>query len=357
MVILHIASISKDPFNGVCVAVPQHVQFQSQYETVAFINVRNEDILGVPRIVEYDKRFDINNLPNPFNKPDLVVFHECYRIEYLQIAKNLVKNNVPYIIVPHGELNEDAQKKKKIKKMIANILLFNRFVKSAVAVQCLSSREFENTHFGREKIIGTNGVKMPKKHKEQFNTEGVRFVYIGRLDAYHKGLDLLCEAISIVSLDMRNNNCFFEIYGPDINGRANYLKGLIEKYEIDDLIIIGSQVSGEEKEKILLNTDVFIQTSRFEGMPLGIQEALSLGIPCAVTEGTTLGRDIEKNNCGWCAENTSKSISDMLLDVVSSRDAWEEKSIRAIKYIKEYYSWQVVSKNTIEEYRKLLNRG
>ena len=34
MVILHIAKISDDPTNGVCVAVPEHVRAQSESETV-----------------------------------------------------------------------------------------------------------------------------------------------------------------------------------------------------------------------------------------------------------------------------------------------------------------------------------
>ena len=46
----------------------------------------------------------------------------------------------------------------------------------------------------------------------------LNFVYIGRLDVYHKGLDLLINAIGNCQDILRLNKCNFEIYGPDGDG-------------------------------------------------------------------------------------------------------------------------------------------
>ena len=111
--------------------------------------------------MSFVKPFDIKQLPKPFDNPDIVVFHECYRPEYLKIAKNLRKNKIPYVDMPHGELRVEAQKKKHFKKVMANLLLFNDFANHAAAIQCLSNAEMEATHFGRKKFIGSNGISMP----------------------------------------------------------------------------------------------------------------------------------------------------------------------------------------------------
>ena len=93
--------------------------------------------------------FDIDKMPEPFNKPDLVVFQECYRKWYIKIGKQLEKKNIPYIIIPHGELGKEAQQSKHLKKVLANLVFFNRFTDKALGIQCLSQRlrqEEDNRH-------------------------------------------------------------------------------------------------------------------------------------------------------------------------------------------------------------------
>ncbi len=358
MIILHIASINFDPFSGVCVVMPQYLIEQEKLgHKVALYNSKDSrtdaPVYQIPRM----DTFDIDKMPEPFNRPDLVVFQECYRKEHLGIGKHLEKKGIPYIIIPHGELRSEAQKEKHLKKAVANLLLFNRFTDRALALQCLSKEEYDATSFGRKKFIATNGVAMPAKKKESFSKDGIKMLYIGRLDAHVKGLDILLEAVRECLEIMKNNHVTLDIYGPDYAGRYAHMESLIESLGVGGAVTLHHEITGADKEKKLLESDVFVQTSRHEGMPGGILEALSYGMPCLVSRGTNLGEKIRDNDCGWMAENDPSSVARSIRDMISSKDTFGTKSVNASAFVEDNYSWNVIMKDTVASYQKILEES
>ena len=284
------------------------------------------------------------------------MFHQVYHFKYINFYKDLIKRNVPYIVIPHGCLADEAQKIKWLKKKIGNYLFFNSFINNAKAIQCLSKKELETTNFGKYKFIGTNGIKLPIKYKSNFNDNKIKFIYIGRLEIYHKGLDLMIKAFAINAVKLRKCNVILQIYGPFINSDSNKIKELINNNNISDLITLNDAITGFEKEIKLLDSDIFIQTSRFEGMPMGILEAMSYGLPCFVTRGTTLGELIEEYDAGWVCETNADSVAECIVRCINDKELFRQKGQNARKLIKDNFLWEKVSKNTIEQYKNIIGK-
>lgn len=361
MVILHIAEINNNLYNGMNVVIPKHVEYQNKLEKVGFYNLNRILVDGLSNVqLDTMESFQVQKLTPPFNRPDLVVFQGVYNYKYIKIAKQLIRQGIPYIIVPHSQLTSGAQARKKIKKRLANFVFFNQFFNDAKAIQCLSKTELEESiDTYPPKFIATNGIELPSVMKKSFNKKKL-FLYIGRLEAYQKGLDLMIEAFSRERDLMRKTSSKLEIYGPNVNGRFEFLESMIKAHKIEDFVFLHHEISGTEKRNKLLEADIFIQTSRFEGMPMGILEALSVGLPVLITEGTTLGKLVETANAGWSCPTDVQSICRklrlILNDGFSDTDDLKMKSTNAVNLIKRDFTWDKIALDTVNKYREILLR-
>lgn len=355
MVVVHIANINPSIIGGVQTAVPKMVEAQSHFAAVGLINTHGDAIDGIQNI-RYDGKVNIEDLPEPFNKPDLIVFHELYRFEYIAIYRMLIKQNIPYVIIPHGCFSKKAQQKKWIKKKVANFLFFNGFVKNARLIHYLSDNERNMSEFKTlpSCVLG-NGVSVPRDRINKFARNSIKFVYIGRLEIRIKGLDLLLGAIKQCESIMREENAIIEIYGPDYEGAHVALTNMINKFNIADIVHLDKEKTGEEKKRILQNATCFVQTSRTEGLPLGPLEALSYGLPCIVTRGVGLGKVIETYGAGYQCDNTVRDISKTLEQFLKNINNIEDMAQSAICLIKENYDIEIIAKKTLTEYCNIIN--
>lgn len=354
MVILHIANIANNPANGIHVAVPLHVKAQSELAQVCLVNYPNIDVEGVTQYEYKGAKNFPNYLPAPFNKPDIVVFHGVNLPKNISIYNKLIKKHIPYIIVPHGEITRTALKKKWLKKKIAYILLFNRFIKKAAAVQCLSQNEADESVIAKKKFIVPNGMDLHEQKPIHTEREGMKLLYIGRLDPVHKGLDLMIKAVGQIADYMRKNAITLDIYGPDVAGRLAILTGYIQEENVGDIAHTHSPIFGKEKEQAYDDYDVFIQTSRFEGLPMGILEALSYGMPVIATKGTCLMEQIAERNCGYPAGEDTTGIANAIKQAYNDKASWLEKGNACRSFIKENYSWNNVAAASVKKYSELV---
>lgn len=270
----------------------------------------------------------------------------------------MVRGKIPYIIIPRGELTKQAQARKCIKKKFANILLCSRYARNAAAIQYLTEQEWKDSglKWNKNHVIISNGIDVPKQKKTTFTENGIRCVSIGRIEPYQKGLDMLIEACAQLKDELTQANCTIDIYGPDREGKKTKLEDAVREHNLDKIIRFFDGVYGEEKERVLLEHDVFIMPSRFEGHPMALIEALAYGLPCLVTTGSNMRNEVEEFYAGWGADNEKAAIIEALKKILSCKyDEYIVKSENAYSLAKKF-SWDDIGSKSHDYFLELIRK-
>lgn len=352
MNILFISNLTSSLWAGPNYSVPAQVLAQSKTDNVMWINLnhncREEWTKGGLDCKTLDDfpTGRLGDLAIPFNHPDIAVIEETYCHPFSPIIGDLQKAQIPYVIVPRSTLTMQAQRHKRMKKVIGNLVYFRSMFKKAAAIQYLTEQEKEDSaagHWNDSCFVIPNGINMPEKieYAEQGSICEKKIVYIGRLEIYQKGLDLLLGAVKEYVERMRKENVKLYIYGPDRENTKAKLDEIIVSNSLSDVVYIGEPLFGEEKDRVLREATAFIMTSRFEGLSMGMLEALSYGLPCFATRGTNLMDEISTADAGWVAETEIGDIISAygkMLDDISKTDAVQAMRMNARK-MAEIYSW------------------
>ena len=97
-------------------------------------------------------------------------------------------------------------------------------------------------------------------------------------------------------------------------------------------------ITGDEKEKIILQSDVFVLTSRFEGHPMGLIEALAYGLPVLVTRGSNMFDEVCGSHSGWVSETSIEGIKRSLQQMIADKNKYSDFSKNAL-LLSSGYDW------------------
>ena len=232
MNILYISHLFKKASSGPNYSVPAQIKAQSKLDNVFWLETTDTYFefwleSGVFHNANEYKNVKIAQLPTPFNKPDLVVFEGFYFFEYIKYAKECRNLKIPYVIVPRSSLTKQGQKQKRLKKLVANFIFFNKFAKKASGIQFLTNKELNDSGFKWNKnnfVIPNGMVKRDLINREiKDNLEGC---YIGRFAIYQKGLDLLLKACKLIKDKLINANISISFYGFDNQEKIQFKKDI-----------------------------------------------------------------------------------------------------------------------------------
>ncbi|MGQ9452649.1 MULTISPECIES: glycosyltransferase [Leclercia] len=357
MKVLHIVGNKIESSNGIGRLLPEMIVMQNNYSSdmessLYCINDTYENASF--EVINYNEMND--SLIDNF---DIFIFHGLYFYRYITFAKKIRSRNKPYLIKPHSSLITHAQKKSLIKKYLANLLFFKGFVKHANAVIFTNEDEAKNSVQWNDNIlyegnglqsIQTKEVRLRKKNSPY------KFVYLSRIDFSHKGTDILLDALMLLKESNKIDNLDLAIYGKGSPEEENELVRRINQLNFKDVSFKGP-IFGQQKNDMFYEKDIFILTSRYEGFPMAILEALDSGLPCLVTQGVNMTSIINNHHVGWECQTTPQSVAELILYVMNiDEEVLNNMTTKSREYIINQHDWSALVKYSESIYADVYKR-
>lgn len=183
------------------------------------------------------------------------------------------------------------------------------------------------------------------------STDFVNIISVGRL-SFQKGFDILVKAASIL---MRKGKSFHvKIIGD--GGERNHLLHMCANLGLEENIELIGRVTDKEKVSIIKASDIFVLSSRFEGLPLTVLEAMYLKKPVIATDVNGMNEIITNGISGLLVEPNEKSLAEALELLISNLHLRQEMAKNARETVEKRFS----SRNciyTVSILEKLIRRN
>lgn len=290
-----------------------------------------------------------------------VQMHSVFIPEFYGIAAILHRRGLPFGVTPHGGYSPHVLARSPVKKSLYMLAVEASVLKRASLIHAIGQTEVGDIRAlapSAHVVLVPNGQEPLRCDTTDVSSpSGARptFAFCGRLDARHKGLDLLLSGFA-THLKRGNNGTLWLIGdGPD----RRSLEAQTITLGIDRSVKFHGAVFGEPKLDLLCAADVFVHTSRWDVVPTAVLEAAALGLPLLVSTETNLGDPIVRAGAGIVlGANTVPEIARAMSEFTAKVESNGLRDVghRARGMVENWFAWPVISAELVSHFRSAQDR-
>ncbi len=247
--------------------------------------------------------------------------------------------NIPTLYTPHAYSYLSAETKIKSFTFKTIEKAFKWFPSKTLA--CSESeynRTLEDLNFNSKKVIlwnnsieGNfslieNNLKLPSDF----------ICAIGR-PSFQKNMQLLIQSVFEVKKTI--SNVHFVILGVgDYSPNLTKVENLIKNLDLKDNITLIPWLKREQVLSILKISKMYVSTSRYEGLPYALLEAIALAKACVVTDVDGNQDVVSDTVNGYIAKQDAKNIASKITDIIHNDDIRKEMENASEKIYNEKFN-------------------
>ncbi len=291
--------------------------------------------------------------------PDIVHVHGEFNPDNLCVASRFP---CPLVVTPHGcflpgvfDKRRSAQKRMYFR--LARHLLYRHAAFHATSP--LEAEHIRRLLPDQQVYCSPLGpgvqAEMAPSHR-RMPGDGVRLLFIGRLDIYTKGLDLLLDAVAQVARGREGHGLSLHLMGGDQGGSQAALQLRARELGIAERVVFHGQCAGDRVAEIIAQSDLYVQLSRHEGFGLSIVEALFSGLPAVLSDEIGVVSYPEVGSLTHVAlvppavEPAALAIAAMVRRLGEASD----EARASAPGLRRFFSWKNAAATQLERYAELI---
>lgn len=284
-----------------------------------------------------------------FNAPkyDVINFYHCHKfINFLcWMAKKRNPNIITYVKLDMSKTGFEKEIKKNSKFIWKYTDLFT------VETNKYAENLNKLTKFFNKVKYLPNGffsdladIDLSKIKKEKI------ILTVGRLGSYQKNTEFLIESLIELENDLEDWKVY--LVGPMTEDFKIWLNNrLVDHSKLKNKIVVtGNITDKKELYQIYAKSSIFVLSSRYEGFPLVIQEAMHFACYPIVTNCFPAADEVirtGKNGFGDIVNQSENDLNNVLKSIKIIN--YLEKGQKAAEFVNENFDWKILAKK-LENY-------
>jgi glycosyltransferase involved in cell wall biosynthesis len=276
-----------------------------------------------------------------------------------RIASRLaVKLGVPYVYNAEGALCPLRLRLKRFSKAVFLRLVERPLLIKAAACQALTDKDAED--LVAQGVPRTRIAKIPNgilplrteggsafRLRHGIDAQAPLLLFLGRLH-HIKGLDVLIQAFA----QCEDRDAQLVLAGADGDGSGARALALASRLGVSDRVFGIGHLETEDKLQALDAADLFVLTSRTEGLPIAVLEALAAGLPCLLTDACNVP-EVAQAGAGRVVPLEIQRIVGAMDELLADTRLREEMGLAARLLAQETFSLESVVIALEDLYRRV----
>jgi glycosyltransferase involved in cell wall biosynthesis len=283
---------------------------------------------------------------------DVLHIHAVFNYSTHAAARAAMRHGIPYIVRPLGTLNESYSLQQSTRKKQLYLRWIARAeLDGAMALHCTSEAEAEDLRrlgLRPPKVVIPHGLRIAEfdavlAERSQRDVASVKkipqILSYGRIHP-KKGFDLLLPALADLS---RRYDFRLVVAGPGEESYVASLKAEAERRGISSRVVWAGLLSGAERWRPFIDSDIFVLPSYNENFGIAVAEAMACGLPVIVSDQVDLCIAVHDADAGLVVTCDTGELATAIAKLLDDPALRSRLGANGRRLVTEQFRWDRVA--------------